>query len=301
MFHRQTQQIVCLLFSIIVITSCAKFSQLPARELASATEVKRIASAFDTITKANAEAWNAYDFDAMKALYTDDIVFTEATFGDHIVGIDEVMAMARGMSVSVPDMRRRITNHYIGLEDSLCIYDYWGFLGSTQDNLFLYIFQFKTRSNRISNWTLFEGLETAEKFRLASNDRLAEAKSLLANYQSAWSSGDPMIVAGLYSGDAVRTDTLFREKQEGHDAITSFAKSFFAWYPGVEWNLQQSFGEWQGESPTIGGTYSVIVNDSANQPCEVHIAVLLQAPKGKITHESLYYEPDPLIKCGWAK
>jgi hypothetical protein len=285
MFHRQTQQIVYLLFSIIVITSCTKSSQLPARELASAAEVRRITSAFETITKGNAEAWDAYDFDAMKALYTDDIVFTEATFGDHIIGIDEVMAMARYMSVSVPDMRRRITNHYIGLEDSLCMYDYWGFMGSTQDNLFLYVFQLKTRSNRISNWTLFEGLETAEKFRLASNERLAEAKSLLA----------------LYSGDAVRTDTLFREKQEGHDAITSFAKSFFAWYPGVKWNLQQSFGEWQGESPTIGGTYSVMVNDSANQPCEVHIAVLLQAPEGKITHESLYYEPDPLIKCGWAK
>jgi ketosteroid isomerase-like protein len=301
MFHKQIQQIVCLLFSIIVITSCTKSSQLPARELASAAEVKRIASAFDTITKANAEAWNAYDFDAMKALYTDDIVFTEATFDDHIVGIDEVMSMARGMSVSYADMRRKITNHYIGLEDSLCVYDYWNWFGSTEENPFLYVFQLKTSNNIISNWTLFEGLESAEKSYFASKQRLDEARSLLSEYQSAWSSGDSTTVAGLYSGDAVRTDTLFQEKQEGQDAITSFAKSFFAWYPGIKWTLNQSFGEWKGTSPTIGGTYSIMVNDYANQPCEVHIAVLLQAPEGKITHETLYYEPDSLVKCGWAQ
>lgn len=301
MINRQTQQIVCLFFSIIVITGCAKSSQLPARELASAVEVKRIASAFDTITTANAEAWDAYDFNAMKALYTDDIVFTEATFGDHIVGIDEVLAMARGMSVSFADMRRKITNHYIGLEDSLCVYDYWNWFGSTEENPFLYVFQLKTRNNLISNWTLFEGLESAEKSGFASKQRLDEARSLLSDYQSAWSSGDSTKVAGVYTSDAMRTDTLFREKQEGQDAITSFAKSFFAWYPGAKWNLQQSFGEWQGESPITGGTYSIKVTDSSDQPCEVLVAVLLQASEGKIAHEDLYYEPASLIKCGWAK
>src|SRR4030042_1872967 len=108
MFRKPYRLMIWIFFSIIVLVGCTRSSQLPARELASAAEVKRIASAFDTITKANAVAWNAYDFDAMKALYTDDIVFTEATFGDHIVGIDEVMAMARGMSVSYADMRRKI-------------------------------------------------------------------------------------------------------------------------------------------------------------------------------------------------
>jgi hypothetical protein len=29
--------------------------------------------------------------------------------------------------------------------------------------------------------------------------------------------------------------------------------------------------------------------------------MLLKASEGKITNESLYYEPDSLIKCGWAK
>lgn len=60
-------------------------------------------------------------------------------------------------------------------------------------------------------------------------------------------------MAELYANDAEHTDTLFRENQEGQDAIISYAKLFFTWYPGVKWNLHQSFGEWKGESPTIGG------------------------------------------------
>ncbi len=143
MIHNTFHMILYIVIPIAALTACAKVSEVPPREPISAAEVKRIASAFETITTANAEAWDAYDFDAMKALYTDDIVFTEATFGDHIVGIDEVMSMARGMSVSYADMRRKITNHYIGLEDSLSVYDYWNWFGSTEENPFLYVFQMK--------------------------------------------------------------------------------------------------------------------------------------------------------------
>lgn len=61
----------------------------------------------------------------------------------------------------------------------------------------------------------------------------------------------------------------------------------------------QALGEGKGETPTIGGTYAVELTDSANQPCEVLVVVLLQASEGKITHEALYYEPESFIKCGW--
>ena len=110
-----------------------------------------------------------------------------------------------------------------------------------------------------------------------------------------------MRVAVLYSNDAMRIDTLFQEKQEGQEDLTSFAEIFFAWYPEAQWTLLQSFGEWNGEAPLIGGTYAIEVTDSTKQPCEVLVAVLLQTSEGKITNEDLYYEPDSLIKCGWAR
>jgi hypothetical protein len=180
------RMILYIVIPIAALTACAKVSEVPPREPISAAEVQRIASAFDTITKANAEAWNEYDFDAMKALYTDDIVFTEATFGDHIDGIDEVMVMARGMSKRFPDMRRRITDHYIGLEVSLCVYDYWNWFGSTEENPFLYVFLYKTRDHKISNWTLYEGSESILKAGYASQDLVDNVNLLLSNYQSAW-------------------------------------------------------------------------------------------------------------------
>jgi ketosteroid isomerase-like protein len=317
---------LCILFSITILVGCAKpvevatqpptptYTQMPptptlepsptttpAREPVSAIEVERIASAFETITNLQVEAWNAYDFDAMRALYTDDIEFTDTTFGDHMVGINKVIDMARAMSVNYSSMRRHVIGHFVGLEDSVATYNYWGFEGFTPDDPMLWVFQLRTSGDRISNWTLLEGLEATEKLNLGSELRFDEARFLLSSYQSAWSSGDPMRVAELYSNDTVRTDTLFQEKQEGQEALTSFAESFFAWYPDAPWTLLQSFGEWKGEAPLIGGTYSIKVTDSFDQPCEVLVAVLLQASEGKITHEDLYYQPDSLIKCGWAK
>jgi len=271
----------------------------------STAEIERIASKFKTITDAKVEAWNSGDIEAIQALYTDNIVFIDTTFGDHLVGIDAVMAMAREFVSGFPLLRRKATNHFISREGSLAVYDYWGFqLGPTEftpDDPMLLTFLLETHDDLISYWTLFYGLETMEKARLTSKEQLDRARMLLLSYCSAWSSGNPNTIAALYTNDAVRKDTIFGEFLEGSEAISFFSETFFAWYPDAKWTLLQAFGEGKGETPTIGGTYSVMVNDSANQPCEVHIAVLLQAPEGKINHESLYYEPDSLIKCGWAK
>jgi hypothetical protein len=226
--------------------------------------------------------------------------------GDHYVGIDDFMGMARGFVQYFPSLRRQVTNQFIGLEDSLATYDYWGFsLGGpmyTKEDPYLWVHLSQTRGDRYSSWTLFEGPESIEKSDvIVDKRRFDEARSLLSSYSSTWSSGDPSTVSALYADNAVREDTIFGEHQEGSTAVASFAKSFFSWYPGAQWTLHQVFGEWAGESPTIGGTYAVEVTDSANQPCEVLVAVLLQASEGKITHEALYYEPDSLIKCGWVK
>lgn len=277
----------------------------PIRLSVSTTEIERIASKFKTITNAKVEAWNSGDIEAIQALYTDDIIFIDTTFSDHLVGIDAVMVMAREFVSSFPLLRRKATNHFISREDSLAVYDYWGFqLGPaefTPDNPMLHTFLLETQDDLISYWTLFYGLETMEKARLTSKERLDEAKTLLLSYSSAWSSGNPNIIAELYTNGVVRKDTIFEEFLEGNEAISSFAKSFFAWYPNAKLTLLQAFGKGKGESPTIGGTYAVEVIDNANQPCKIFIAVLLKASGGKITNEALYYEPDSLIKCGWAK
>ena len=111
--------ILYIVIPIAALTACAKVSEVPPREPISAAEVKRIASDVETMTNAKVEAWNSGDFEAIQALYTDDIVFTEVTMDVHIVGIDDFMEMARGFIQSFPTLRRQVTNHFIGLEDSL--------------------------------------------------------------------------------------------------------------------------------------------------------------------------------------
>ena len=109
------------------------------------------------------------------------------------------------------------------------------------------------------------------------------------------------MVGGLYARDAVREDTIFQERQEGREAITSFAESFFAWYPGAQWNLLLPFGDGRGDAPVMGGVYAIRVSGPGDQPCEVHVAVLLKTSDDQIVHEALYYRADSLISCGWAR
>lgn len=94
-------------------------------------------------------------------------------------------------------------------------------------------------------------------------------------------------MAELYSSDAVREDTIIGERLEGREVIASFAESFFAWYPGVQWSLPLGFGEGRGDTPTTGGVFTIRVSDSDGQPCEVQAVVLLQASEDKIVDEVL--------------
>ena len=82
-------------------------------------------------------------------------------------------------------------------------------------------------------------------------------------------------MAELYSSDSVREDAIFGERLEGREAIASFAESFFAGYPGVQWSLSLGFAEGRGDAPTTGGVYVIKVNGLDGQSCEVQAAVLL--------------------------
>ncbi len=276
--------------------------------LASATEVGRIAEAFKGVTNSMAEAWNSGDLEAIQALYTDDIVHHDATYFTHLVGIEAVMGMARDFVDSYPNVKRQIINRYIGLTDSLLIYNLSGYqLGGydfTQNDPGLTIFLLETRGSLISHWTMYYGLDAMEKSGARSRILLDITRSFLSSYASAWSSSDPITVGKLYAEDAVRQDMIFGELQEGRQAISSFAESFFAEHPGIKLTFFQTFGEaqgWQGEPPVIGGAFYIDAAGPTGQPCEVLGAVLLQTSNGTIIHEAHYYDADSLISCGCIK
>jgi ketosteroid isomerase-like protein len=275
------------------------------RATLSSAEVTGNASAFEALARAQVDAWNKRDNQALRLLYHNDAVMFDRTFGDHGVGIDAIVAILNNMTVVVPQWQATASDWFIGKDGGLAIDPLWdlaiGGHAFTQKDLMIDVDWMQIQNGLVSLWTVLYGLDALQKINMISPEGLSQANTLLTAYQDVWSGGDPQAVGNLYASDAVREDSLFGESQQGRDAISSFANSFFAWYPGAPWGLKLAFGEGQGDAPVIGGLFEVLVKDISGQPCAVKAAVLLQAVDGKITHETIYYEPESLIKCGWAR
>lgn len=287
---------------ILATASCGMSHTVP-RQPVKLASLQTAATNFDHMASSLHEASISGDKQAVNNLFTEDAEAHDRTFGDNAVGPQQIAGLISIVSSS--STKTQLMDQYIGLENGLAVDHLWNFtLGATnytQDQPMIEVDWLQIRDDRIAYWSLYYALDIIEGLGMATSTRLDQARTLLSSYQAAWSSGDTQAVSELYASDAVREDMVFMERQEGQKAITSFVKSFFYWYPGLQWSLTLEFGEGIGEAPITGGLYVIKVNDLNGQPCEVHVAVLLQASEGKITHEALYYEPDSLIKCGWAK
>jgi len=292
---------------VITVTSCRMERSIAPREPASAAEVERIARAFEAVVVASTDAWFPAglpgDVEAIRLLYTDDIVHHDETFDAHIVGIEDVMEMASNF-VNFP-MEAEVTARFIGAEDGLALEEMWGLSlrghQFTRDDPLLEVDLLETRDGLISHWTLFYGLNSIDSFKAADTPSTDEARTLLASYASLWSSGDLSMVGELYALNAIREDTIFGERQEGREAVTSFADSFFASYPGAEWDLLVPFGDGTEDDPATGGVFAITVGGAGEETCEVQAAVLVETSEDHIVHESVYYDADSLIACGWAR
>jgi len=297
-----------ILICILLLSACSSSKNDPptVREPLSSEEITKRAEAFEAVVAKNAEAWNAKDLDAIQAVLTKDIHFVDVSAGDNFKGISQVMTMARIFCGMFPDLQRQATSHYIGVEEGMAIYDYWGWrIGArqyTREDPFIYVFLYKTQGDLISEWHLFEGIEVLETHFLKETGSI-ETRSIISSYASAWSSGDTKAVAEMYAKDAVRRDALFEESQQGPKAIQSFAESFFTWYPNAKWITLEMFGEkkFRDKPQAVGSSFKIEVTDTAGEVCEIEAVVLLHVLEGMILQEDIYYEPDSLIQCGWAE
>ncbi len=271
----------------------------------SLSELERTSSAFESLASAEVKAWNTRDNQLIRTIFTEDAVMRDRTYSDFVTGPDEIIRLIVSVASFGSKWEAQLKDSYIAKDEGITVSDLWnlglGGYAFTQADPMVEVDRLKISDNHITNWTLFYGLDSIEKTHRATSERLEEARALLSTYQMAWSSGDPQVVGALYSSDTVREDTLFGERQEGQAAIRSFAKSYTGWYPGVLWDLSLAFGEGQGDSPVTGGLYTVQATDLEGQPCIVQVAVLLQTSENLISHETIFYEPQSLIRCGWAR
>ncbi len=283
---------------IMAVTStAAPIPTLLPRAPLSAADVKALAAEFKKTASQQAQAWDSRDLDAIRQLYTDDIVHYDGY--PRFVGIDEVMSMVKSWMVMFPRFRGRLADIYVGRDDGVDVWQLWDMMAFTQEKPWLEYDQLKTRAGRIWYWRLWYSPDTLAQIGTDVVDR-----KLLESYGGAWSSGNPQAVAALYAPGAVREDSLFSERQQGQGAIQAFAARFFAWYPKVQVELLQPFGETDpGDSRLLrnqGGVYAIQVADAAEKPCDVRTLVLLQPSATGVVSETVYYNAESLIACNWA-
>lgn len=298
-----------LIFGMLLGACAGRTAEpLSPRSVLSAEEVRDLSEKFKALADANREAHNARDMERIEALFAEDVLFVDVTFGDHLDSINEFMGMTRNMFAFFPEFQWKTLDYFIGSDKFVTIAGFWGgnWGGNkeyTEQDPFIHVFLFEPKEDLIASWRLFYGYDFLNDNRVISETAAADMESMLISYGSAWSSMDSEVVADMYAKDAVRQDALFGEIQEGSKAIKAFTESFFTQYPEAQWTPLELFGErgFRDKPQAIGSSYAIEITDPTGEACEVMAVVLLHVLDGKIVQEDLYYNADSLIQCGWAQ
>ena len=249
-------------------------------------------------------AWDSRDAEDLRQLYTEDIVHFDGQ--PLFVGIDEVVEMAGFMYQIFPEWEMQAGDTYISLEKCLGTWINWGVFGFTQDDPAREYDLFETRGDQIFYWTLYYD----QKFHSAIEEIDLVDSDFLAQFASAWSSGDTQQVVELYAEDAMLEDSLFGFSIIGQEEITAYANRLFAQSPGASWEVLEVFAESKATPPFVeeypfsaqGGVFGINVNDPEGKQCQVRVVVVLTPnDEGILLSQVVFYNAETLIACGWAE
>ena len=289
----------------VMMTGCGVFAGGTQREPLPASAVLEDQARCETIARAHAEFWSAHDMDLFVEVYTEDVVHDDGE--DPIVGADDVSSMASNVLMLFPRLQTRARRLYTAGGECLGVYEYFplnlGGYDFTEDDPLIEIDLLRAREDRIFYWELFEDHPTIEK-QYPDEEAMQYLKGerdLLDSYAAAWSSGEMDQVANLYGSGATREDVTFGEQQDGIEEIRSFARAFFKQYPSVQWDLETPFSGDISSGQVAGSTYRIRIEEKNSEACVIEAAVLLWRSDDGITKESIFYEADSLIECGWAE
>jgi ketosteroid isomerase-like protein len=289
----------------VMVTGCGVFAGGIQREPIPASATLEDQARCETIARAHTEFWSAHDTDLFDEVYTEDVVHDDGE--DPIVGADDVSSMANNVLMFFPKLQTRARRLYTAGGECLGVYEYFplnlGGYDFTEDDPLIEIDLLRARDDRIFYWALFEDHPTIEKQNPDEEamQYLKDERDLLDSYAAAWSSGEMDQVADLYASGATREDVTFGERQDGIKEIRSFSRSFFKQYPAVQWDLETPFSGDISSGQVAGGTYTIRLEGKSSESCAIEAAVLLWRSGQEILKESIFYDADSLIECGWAE
>jgi hypothetical protein len=295
------------LFGVIavMVSGCGIFAGGTQREPIPAFTVLEDQTSCEMIARAHAEFWSAHDTDLFDQVYTEDVVHDDGE--DPIVGADDVSSMASNVLMFFPRLQTRARRLYTAGGECLGVYEYFplnlGGYDFTEEDPLIEIDLLRARDSKINYWALFEDHPTIEKQSLDEEGMqwIQVNRNLLDSYAEAWSSGEMDQVADLYASGAIREDVTYGQRQDGIEEIRSFARSFFKQYPAVQWDLETPFSGDISSGQVAGGTYTIWLEGKSSESCAIEAAVLLWRSDQEILKESIFYDADSLIECGWAE
>jgi ketosteroid isomerase-like protein len=286
----RTNRLSFLVAVIIISTILTSCRPSPLKPLPQA-EVVALADSCREIYTEQIDAWIAADYDRMKELYAEDVVHFDG--GPAFVGVEEVVSMARWMTMALSGYTMDAGETYVSGADCLGTWLFWGGAqGFAEEDPRREFDIIEARDGQISFWRLFYG----EKFDFSPIDR-----ELLTQVAEVWSAKNMPGLEDIYAEDAVLEDSLMGMEAVGLDDIKAYAKALKKGFSLGSWELLIPFSESENPvpdfQPASGGVYQI---SSGRDSCPVQ-AVLILSPnqEGKIAHQMTLYQADSLIACGW--
>jgi hypothetical protein len=271
-----------------------------------AGELEEIALRLLEVLDGHAAAWKSGDPDAVRGYWGDGTIHEDTGFGVLLAG-DELLEMPESFFREFPDFDWEVTEAFISADVVLDVSEAWGVglrgVEFSPDDPMLEIDRTEIEEDgTIGRWTLYYGLNTWESWG-GNPSRMEAARALIEAYRAAWETGDPTVVAALYSDDAVRTDGLFGLDASGPAEIADFAARFAEANPGAAFTAGVGFSDTRRtarDREQVGSTFEIEVPTVGGESCTVRMAVILTADGGSIVAEEVFWEPESLLACGWS-
>ena len=293
---------ICILVALIILLGVCACSSSRALPTLRARRISAIAKKCQDLFTAEVNAWNAKDAEALRQIYTDDIVHIDGA--PLFKGIDAVIEMAR--EIMAGPAQGKVGQVYISKEECVDAWHVWGIYGFTPDHPGTEFDLLQFKGGKISSWRLFYDQHF---FRSGFGKASYINNDLLAQFASSWSAGITDELLRLYTAEATLEDTLFGFSISEQEALKAYIEKFVAKSPGASWELIYPFAEKQGPRQpgnkplaSQGGIFAIKVKDASGNLCAIEAAVILTPDdNGKITAQQVFYNADTLIACGWAK
>ncbi|MFW2333303.1 nuclear transport factor 2 family protein [Ilumatobacter sp.] len=127
-------------------------------------------------------------------------------------------------------------------------------------------------------------------------EQAATADDFINRLESAWATADPNTLASLYQDQAARHDGYAGDMQAPREIVDWYTRLFDA-YPDLTLEVTEGFASGCGPAATYDLTMT-----TGGDTCTMRVGAVWDLDDdGLIADEYVYYDPETVLACGWAR